>query len=263
MPTLSDLTAALESLAPLRLAEPWDNVGLLLGDPSAEVSRALLTIDCTDAVFDEAVTLGCQLIVSYHPVIFDGLKRVTPPSIAWRAVREGVAVYSPHTALDIANGGTNDVLADAVGMTARGPIRPLKEPHRQSLIPGGGMGRIGPVEPIERALLIDRIKRALGLDALLVAGPTEGVVTQVAVGAGACGDLLQDVLARGAGLYLTGELRHHDALKAAARGTTVVMTLHSNSERATLARLQSTLSASVPTVTFLRAKADRDPFEFR
>ncbi len=251
---LREITARLEALAPLRYAESWDNVGLLVGDPEATVHRALLAIDCTAAVFDEAVARGCELVLAYHPTIFSGLKRVHAGSVVYRAVRAGVAIYAPHTALDVANGGTNDVLADVVGMTARAPLR-ITRPDE-----GVGLGRVGPVEPIARTALIERIKRGLSVERLLIAGPTDGEVSRVAVGAGACGDLLNEVIASGAGLYLTGEMRHHDALRAAGAGLTVVCALHSNSERVTLARLAETLRASFSDLDVAVSTVDRDPF---
>lgn len=251
---LRDLVAAMEAIAPPALAEPWDNVGLLVGDPAQDVTHALLAIDATPAVIDEAGQRGCELILAYHPVIFDGLKRVTAGSSAWSLVRRGIAVYSPHTALDVAEGGTNDVLGDVVGMLHRRPLR-VTRPDT-----GMGLGRVGAIAPTERPELLGRIKAGLGIERLLVAGPTEGAVTRVAVGAGACGDMVKEVLASGAELYLTGEMRHHDALRAASAGLTVVCALHSNSERVTLDRLAARLAGVAPGVRFSRAESDRDPF---
>lgn len=254
---LREITSLLESIAPLRYAEAWDNVGLLVGDPDASVNRAMLAIDCTEAVFAEALAQRCELIVAYHPTIFEGLKRLHARSIVYRAIREGVAIYAPHTALDVADGGTNDVLADLVGMTARAPLRVTRPDEAK------GLGRVGPVAPIERGALIERIKEGLGLTHVLVAGPTAGTVDRVAVGAGACGDMIKEALASGAGLYLTGEMRHHDALRAAASGLTVVCALHSNSERVTLARLAARMRPSMPDVAILVSERDRDPFLVR
>ncbi len=103
--TVLDLAGAMEAIAPTRFAASWDNVGLLVGDPSSAVTRALLAIDCTRAVVDEATKEGCEAIVSYHPPIFAAQKRFVAGSVAYRAARAGLAVYSPHTALDVAEGG--------------------------------------------------------------------------------------------------------------------------------------------------------------
>ncbi len=130
--------------------------------------------------------------------------------------------------------------------------------------PGIGIGRIGAIEPAaDRASLFARIKQGLGIDALLIAGPHAGPVTRAAVCAGACGDLLDAAIASGAGLYLTGEMRHHDALKAARAGVTVVCTLHSNSERVALTRLMARLAPLLLGVGLVLSRTDVDPFSVR
>jgi putative NIF3 family GTP cyclohydrolase 1 type 2 len=115
-------------------------------------------------------------------------------------------------------------------------------------------------EPAGRGELFERIKRGLGVQHMLIAGPTEGTAKRAAVCAGACGDLLNDALAQKADLYLTGEMRHHDAIRAARAGTTVVCVLHSNSERAAMKRLKSRLEERLPGPTYLVSRVDRDPF---
>ncbi|HWB53029.1 MAG TPA: Nif3-like dinuclear metal center hexameric protein [Tepidisphaeraceae bacterium] len=120
---LSEIIAVLDDIAPPSLAESWDNVGLLVGDPAQSVTRCLLTIDYTPAVADEAKQLGCELVVSYHPPIFSGLKRIVGPSPIFDALRNGTAIYSPHTALDVAAGGTNDLLAEILGIKDPQPLR--------------------------------------------------------------------------------------------------------------------------------------------
>ncbi len=136
MPTsLGHAIELLESIAPPAFAEDWDNVGLLLepvsaADPAsrraAPVSRALLTIDLTEAVMQEALDERAELVVAYHPPIFRGLKRLTADSpgnrVLLTAVRAGIAIYSPHTALDAAPGGVNDWLAEALGEGESAPI---------------------------------------------------------------------------------------------------------------------------------------------
>src|SRR5450432_3249939 len=120
---LSEIISALEEIAPTRHAETWDNVGLLVGDPSQNISKAMLTIDYTPAVAQEVRTKKCDFVVAYHPPIFAGLKRITSDNLIFDAIKNGVAIYSPHTALDAAPGGTNDVLCDILGMTERQPLR--------------------------------------------------------------------------------------------------------------------------------------------
>jgi dinuclear metal center YbgI/SA1388 family protein len=358
---LSKVLAALETIAPTRHAESWDNVGLLVGDPAQDVTAAILAIDYTPEVAAERERLNCDLVIAYHPPIFNPLKRINAGSVIFDAIRSGVAIYSPHTALDVADGGTNDMLADAIGIGARQPLRmiqPKSMQHKlvffvpkdavdkvtsalfaagagvigkysscsfqsegtgtffgeagthpsvgesgklertsevkvETVVPisktevvirslrashpyeepafdlqvlaaapeGLGMGRIGSLEqPMDRAQVFDRIKRELKLDHLLIAGPRSGLVHRAAVCAGACGDHLDDAISQKADLYLTGEMRHHDAIKAASAGLTVVCTLHSNSERAVLRRLRDRLSKEAPDVEFHLSESDRDPF---
>ncbi|MEP7123197.1 MAG: Nif3-like dinuclear metal center hexameric protein [Byssovorax sp.] len=252
---LQDVLAALETITPLRYAEAWDNVGLLTGDPAAPIERVLLTIDLTHAVLDEAIARRADLVVAYHPALFEAIKRVRHDSVLYRAIRASIAVWTPHTALDVAAGGTNDVLADALGITERAPLRVT------SAAENVGIGRIGTLaDAPTRAALLDRIKDALGVQAVLVAGPLEGVVRRAAVCAGAGRGLLDDVIKQKAELYLTGELPHHDALKAAAAGLTVVCVLHSNSERAALRTLQTRIEAAAPGVVVALSEVDRDPY---
>jgi len=249
-------------MVPLRHAERWDNVGLLVGDPASTVRRALLCIDVTEAVLGEAFAKGCELLVAYHPVIFEGLKRVTAPSPVFRAIAGGVAIWSPHTAFDVVPGGTNDVLAAALGLIDTHPLRPSTASGPGAL-PGEeawGIGRVGTLAPTARAQLVARVKSALGVSSLLVAGPLEGVVTAGAVCAGAGRDLLGEVIRMGAEVYLTGELPHHDALRAAREGITVLCALHSNSERRALGALCERLAEQVLDVHWMLSEADRDPY---
>ncbi len=364
--TVADLAEAMEAIAPTRLAEPWDNVGLLLGDPEADLAGGvLLTIDLTPAVLQEAKASRVAAVVAYHPPIFKGMKSVLAGSvdsgIVYEAARSGLALYSPHTALDVAPGGTNDVLADCIYLTDRTPLKPaspgegehklvtfiptdkadavvdavfaagaghvgdykeasfqssgvgtfhgtdgtnpqygqagrrervdelrvellvpkgreaaviaaLKEAHpyeevafdllrRAEVNDGVGLGRIGDFEePVPRKVLIGRLRREIGIDHVLVAGPQSDEVQRVAVCAGSCGgEMLDLAAARGAELYVTGELRHHDALRAARLGMTAVCVLHSNSERCVLDRVAKTLAKELD-VSVQVSEEDTDPF---
>jgi dinuclear metal center YbgI/SA1388 family protein len=377
---VGDLAAAMERIAPLGAAEPWDNVGLLVGEASAELKSVLLTIDLTAQVAREAIDMGAGAVVAYHPPIFKPIKRLVAPDVIFDAIRSGLAIYSPHTALDAAPGGTADMLADVLGLITRQALRggdaaavkavaplaagevklvtfvpfeqadaladalfvagagrignytacsfrsegtgtffgqagtdpavgqagrlervaevrletvvpagrlaavvaalikthPYEEPAYDlvqlaakpaaaNAIPdGGNAGRgpalIGDLPPIERQALVAKIKQALEIEHLLIAGPDAGIVRRAACCPGSCGEVLDAALAGGAELYLTGELRHHDALRAAAAGLTVVAVLHSNSERAVLKRLRERLMAELGGLQCELSRQDRDPF---
>ncbi len=130
---LAECCAALEQLAPVRLAQSWDNVGLLAGDAAAPVQKALLCIDLTPAVADEAIRGNYDLVVAYHPPIFKPIARLTaqsagPEAAVFRCISAGIAIYSTHTALDAADGGTNDVLAGLCGIRTTEPIEFVDAP---------------------------------------------------------------------------------------------------------------------------------------
>lgn len=362
MTRLKEFLKTADDLAPLKWAESWDNVGLLAGDPEQTVSHALLTIDYTREVVDEARKLGCDLVIAYHPPIFKPVSRLLAGDVVYDAIRRGVAIYSPHTALDVAAGGTNDLLADILELEDRRPLRlsnvadsqcklvtfaprdavervsqalfdagagrigdysscsfqtqghgtflgdpdkthpavgesgrleRVEEVKIETVVPnakladvaaalrkshpyetpafdlvrlaappeGVGIGRVGRLaRPTPRRELIERVRRGLNVEHVLVAGPTEGDVSRAAVCAGSCGDLLNEAISHGAAFYLTGEMRHHDALKAARAGVTVVCVLHSNSERAVLPRWAARLAEALPDMKFSVSRADRDPF---
>ncbi len=127
---LGDLVTSFEKIAPSAFAESWDNVGLLAGDREQGVNTVLLTIDLTRLVLAEAFSLGADVVYSYHPPIFKPVKNVCDGSVVFEAIRRNVAIYSPHTALDVAAGGTNDNLADALGLLERKPLRTLPSGER-------------------------------------------------------------------------------------------------------------------------------------
>ena len=261
---LSDILAVLEGLAPLRYAEPWDNVGLLVGDPAAEVRRILVTVDYTAAVAEEAVATRAELVLAYHPPMFAAVKRVPHDALWADAIRRGIALYSPHTALDVARNGTNDFLADACGIVAgdaRRPLRPFvgRDIDEPASI---GLGRVGPIVSAPLEGVVRKLKSALGLEALMLAGDPARSVTRVAVAAGAGGELLEVAIRAGGELFVTGEIRHHDALAALRRGTAVIATLHSNSERAAVRAHAAAIDAALDGVVVATSDADADPFVF-
>jgi putative NIF3 family GTP cyclohydrolase 1 type 2 len=126
--------------------------------------------------------------------------------------------------------------------------------------PAVGLGRIGPIAESPRSALIARLKKALGVSHLLVAGPTDGAAKCVAVAAGAGGELLEEAIRAKADVFVTGELRHHDALGAARRGVTVIAALHSNSERAAVRAYARRLAERAPGVDVASSTSDADPF---
>ncbi|MEN8127172.1 MAG: Nif3-like dinuclear metal center hexameric protein [Planctomycetota bacterium] len=122
---IKEIANAVEEIAPLGLAQDWDNVGLLIGNPDKNIKNILLTIDTTQAVVAEAKAQKVDLILAYHPIIWDGLKRVTSDGETahiYDLIKSGISVFCIHTALDVAAGGVNDALADILGIEKPQPI---------------------------------------------------------------------------------------------------------------------------------------------
>ena len=258
-PSLAEVVDILREIAPTELAAEWDNVGLLVR-PFADgrrVARALLCVDMTVAVVAEARAAKADLVVSYHPPIFQGLKKLHADGGVQEAVlaaaAAGLAVYSPHTALDAAPSGLCDWLVEQ--LLAGAPpkeLRPCGE---------GEFGRVAVLaKPLPLATLLQRCKKRFGVQTLQVARPARApsAIRSFAVAAGAGGSVLRTA---DADVLVTGEMSHHDALAALAAGRTVVLAGHSNTERCYLPTLQKRLRAEFGRALDVRlAKADRDPF---
>jgi dinuclear metal center YbgI/SA1388 family protein len=160
---IKDIAVEIEKIAPLELAQDWDNVGLLIVDGKSNVKNILLTIDVTTEVVAEAKRLRTDLIISYHPVIWDGLKQVTvegTSSVAYDLIRSGVSVYSIHTALDSAVGGVNDGLAEIVGIVNGEPIGDYVEN------PGGDKYKLVVFVPVKAVAKVSNAVFAAGAGAI-------------------------------------------------------------------------------------------------
>ena len=366
---VQEIGRAIDELAPLKLALDWDNVGLLIGDARKDVESILMTIDITKDVLAEARKLKCDMIFSYHPIIWDGLKKITaegPTEVVYELIRAGMPVFSIHTALDIAHGGVNDGLAEILGIVDAEPIgdyvdnpapenykvviftpiealaqvsnamfaagagaignyshcgfgtagvgtfKPLEgakpaigkkgklerveEVRFESIVPAGklqavvkamleahpyeipaydcfrihdtgakfGLGRIGKLaEPLSMERVIEKIKRATGAKAFGIIGQEKRIVRKAAVCAGSCGKLINSVIAAGADFYLTGELKHHQALAAREAGLTCICLSHSVSERFILKIFARRLQKELKQVKITVSRKDADPFRWK
>jgi dinuclear metal center YbgI/SA1388 family protein len=160
---IKDITEKIEKIVPLKLAQDWDNVGLLIGDPQRNVKNILLTIDVTGEVFAEAKRLRTDLIISYHPVIWDGLKKITTDnqsSIVYDLIQADIAVFSIHTALDAVPGGVNDGLAEIIGIVDGRPIGDYVDN------PAGDNYKLVVFIPIESAAKVSNAVFAAGAGAI-------------------------------------------------------------------------------------------------
>jgi dinuclear metal center YbgI/SA1388 family protein len=366
---IKEIAKRIDRIIPLKLAQGWDNVGLLIGNPNKDVKNILMTIDITKAVLSEAKKQKAELIISYHPIIWDGLKTITtdgPAGIVYDLISSGIAVFSIHTALDVAIGGVNDGLAEIIGIKDAKPIgdyvesptgdnyklvvyvpadslakvsnavfaagagaignysncsfgaegtgtfRPLEgakpaigrknrlekvpETRFETIVPADkldavieamikahpyetpafdifklyneqskfGLGRIGLLEqPLKIAQIIEKIKKTTGAKAVGLVGDDKKTVKKAAVCAGSCGKIINSVIAAGADSYITGELKHHQALAAQEAGLTCICLSHTISERFILKKLAKQLQKPLEETIIRISKQDKDPFTWK
>ena len=257
MTTVQQIYEEMQRIAPLALAESWDNPGLLV-DCGGEVSRVLVTLDITPEVVEEAARKGCGLIVSHHPVIFSPLKKLTPRDVSFQLVQKGISAICMHTNLDAAEGGVNDVLADLFGI-------------RQRTAFADGCGRVGDIDPITVPELAALAQRKL---AALCNAPDTGTAVQVkfadtgkpvhrlAVISGAGGSLFAEAIAEGADCLLTGEANHHHAIDAKRLGLSLIAAGHYATEFPVTAAVAEKLRTAFPELEILVSEDARDPYTY-
>ena len=201
---VKDITAALEAFAPLSIQEGWDNSGLLIGSPENEVRGVLVGFDCTPELIDEAVACGCDMVVTHHPLIFKGLKRIQggdPVSDAViRAVKADVAVYAAHTTADKVIAGVSGAMARRLG------LRDIALMEDEG---GFGLGAVGTLpEPMTGEEAVAYVKEKFGLKVVRTSKPVARV-EKVAVCGGSGASEIDAARATGAELYISGDISYH------------------------------------------------------
>ena len=257
MTTIDSIYQEMQRIAPLALAESWDNPGLLV-DCGGGASRVLVTLDITPEVVEEAARKGCQLIVSHHPVIFSPLKKLGGQDVAFQLVKNGISAICMHTNLDAAEGGVNEVLAGFFGM-------------REMEAFAEGCGRVGSIDPITVPELAKKAQQELAsrcnqpLDGPAVQvkfADTGKVVRRLAVISGAGGSLFEDALAQGADCLLTGEANHHHAIDAKRLGLSLIAAGHYATEFPVTAAVAEKLRRAFPALEVLVSEDARDPYTY-
>ncbi len=261
MSTLADLVAVLEDAYPPELAEDWDAVGLVCGDPAEAVRSVLLAVDATEAVVDEAIRSGAQALVVHHPLLLRGVHGVgadTPKgALVHRLVRSGCALFAAHTNADRAAPGVSDALAAALGLRVLGPV--------EAGDPRVGLGRVGELaQPETLRAFTARVAGALPVTAwgVRAAGDPERLVRTVAVCGGAGDGLLDRVRRTGVDAYVTADLRHHPADEhLRAGGPALVDVAHWASEAPWCTQAQGVIDRGLGgTVTARVSSVRTDPW---
>lgn len=264
MATVREIYQYLDGLAPFSLQMDFDNAGFLVGRGDRTVDKVLVSLDITEEVVAEAAQLGCQLIVSHHPVIFFPAKSVTDATpdgrILLSLVEHNIAAVCAHTNLDAVCGGVNDALARKLGLTN---IEQLKQDGVDSSGRPYGIGRVGslPGGPLSLADFARKAKANLGLTG--IRAMDAGVpVHRVAVGGGACGSMLPQVKAMGCDTFLTADLKHDLYLEARDLGINLLDAGHYSTEAVVCPVLAQWVREAFPDLEVLEAEGQGEVFGY-
>lgn len=262
MTTVGEVYKFLQEKAPFELQEGFDNAGFLVGREGVQVSKILVTLDITEQVVEEAAEQGIQLIVAHHPVIFGSVRSITDRTVAGRVLLSlaewGIAAICVHTNLDAVEGGVNDALALRLGLT---DIEQLKQEGVDGQGRAYGIGRVGCVTEQPLYDFAMGVKRLLGANGLrLVDGGRP--VRKIAVGGGACSDMLDDVLAKGCDTFVTSDVKYHHFLEAKAQGLNLIDAGHFPTEDVVCPVLLDWLAERFPQVSVSISKRHHEVFSY-
>jgi dinuclear metal center YbgI/SA1388 family protein len=264
---LRDLLADIEAMAPAALAEPWDNVGLMTGDPAGEISGILVALDPTEEVLAEAAAARLNVVITHHPIIFHPLKAIRLDQPVGRflatAIREDIAVIGCHTNLDVIPHGVSDILAARLGLVACEPLA-ATGPEGAPI----GFGRVGDLPAaIGGEEFLQRLFAVLGIATVQQAGTLPDRITRAAVCGGSGSSLVETACRRGAQVFVAGEIKHSEARWAEANNFCVIDAGHYATENvavpALVARLRETMAARGAEVPVRAAASQRNPLVHR
>ena len=204
---VKDVIKVIEDFAPISIQEGWDNSGLCIGSPEDEVTSVMFALDCTEALVDEAAQCGADMIITHHPLIFSGLKTISPENqvgaAVIKAIRHGIAVYAAHTNADKVIAGVSGAMATKLGLEN---VRILDEDGD-----GTGLGVVGELpQPLTAEQAIALVKDKFSLKVMKTSRPVDGLINRVAMCGGSGGSLIHVARKSGAQLYISGDISYHN-----------------------------------------------------
>ncbi len=259
MTKVVDVLGALEKAAPLGYAADFDNAGFLVGHGEKEVRRVAVALDITRRVIDEAAEKGANLIVSHHPVIFNARKSITDSdatgAILLHLIENGISAICMHTNMDSAQGGVNDLLAEAVGVEDLCPIEPIGDS-------GAGGGRYGVLkEKKEFSAFLEHVCNAVSANGLRYYNAGKAV-HRVAVGGGSCGSYIGAVACLGCDTFVTADIKHDVFLEAQELGINLIDAGHFATEDIVCPHMRDIIKAAFPCLDVEIAESDTDCVKF-
>ncbi len=253
MAKIGEIYEFLNGLVPFYTQDSWDNSGFLVGDKNTEVNKVLLAMDATPDAINEAKKLGCNLLVTHHPVIFSGIKSLTPELPAYMLLSNGISCISAHTNLDCAEYGISDIMCDLLGFENIHQIVDANRKDKNGNDVGyGAVGICREMTPEALASLCKQVFKTNGLR--YVAG--NRTIKKVAMISGGGGGFGDKALALGADAYITADVKHNQFLDAHAWGLTLIDAGHHETEVIAMPYLQKVLSKQFPSTEFLVSQVE-------
>lgn len=257
---IREITDAIERFAPLGWQASYDNAGLIVGRADDEVHRALLAVDVTEEVLDEAEAEGCDIIITHHPIVFHALKRFNSADYVQRcverAIRRGIALYACHTNLDSAPEGMSWRVAHKLGVEGLEVLQPAE--------PGSavGFGVVGELpQEVPTREFMERIRERLNVRVIRHSDVAAATVRRVAVCTGAGASMIGDARRAGADFYLTADLKYNDFMTP-DNALTVADIGHFESEYCAIEILFDILSKNLRTFAVRRSERSRNPVNY-
>ena len=254
MTTVADILKFMETLAPAHMKESWDNVGLLCGSKSTQVTKILVALDPFEGVCREAAEIGAELIVTHHPLIFQAPKAITDETSVGRSImflcRHGISAINAHTNLDVAPGGVNDELAAKLGLE-----------NIVSIDPEGGLLRCGEVAEQSLPAFLAAVKANLGCDALRYADGGKPV-RRVAVGGGSCAGGMMEAVSAGCDTFVTADIKYNQFWDASDLGLNLIDAGHFHTENPVVAVLAEKIAAAFPEIEVKISETHHDCMKF-
>lgn len=266
---VKDVLDAIDSIAPWDLAESWDNSGLQVGDPDSVVQRLGVSLDITSDIVDEAISAKIDCLLTHHPFLFKPIKTIDfssiEGSIICKLAKSGLSIVSAHTNYDSARNGLNDVLAERMGLCDLAPMLALKGRFEKDS--SVGIGRIGLLpEEITLSEFAIQIKTKLGLSHVRYVGDPEKKIRKISICTGSGGSLINDFFENGSDVYVSGDLKYHEARDTEARGKAFLDIGHFGSEilmvEALSKRLREFFRNSGRKIEIIEMRSEKEPFVF-
>lgn len=264
---IGQIIDAIEKFAPPALQESYDNTGLIIGNKSEECSGVLLTVDVSPEVVKEAISKGCNLIVSHHPLIFSGIKRLngdTPQQKAiMLAIKNCISIYSCHTSLDKTARGVSQYMACMLGLQNIKPLEAESGSSRSDESVHSGLGAVGEfASPLKMRDFINKVKDTFGSPvARCSAFDSDSIVQKVAMCGGAGASLIDAAIQSGAAAYITSDVKYHDFVDYA--GVIAIVDIgHHESENCTKKIFYDIISEKFPNFALRYSQADVNPINY-